>query len=90
MVADDRYVVFGAGDEIAIRFKSLPPPPADESRTFFLYSDAFLKDADLNTRGGQRVEPLPRHGQSDYPAGVPEADPAHTEFVTRYQTRIVE
>lgn len=90
MVADDQYVVFGPGDEMALQFKSLPPPSADKSRTFFLYSDAFLKDADLNTLGGLRVEPLPIHGQRDYPTGVPEADAAHTEFVTRYQTRIVE
>lgn len=88
--ADDQYVVFGPGDEMELRFEALPPPAAGKTRTFFLYSDAFLKDADLNTLGGGRVEPLPRHGQNDYPGGVPEPDSAHAEFIARYQTRIVQ
>lgn len=89
-VADDQYVVFGAGDEMALKFVALSPPAPNMTRTFFLYSDAFLKDADLNTLGGQSVEPLPRHGQPGYPTGMPEADSAHAEFIARYQTRIVE
>lgn len=90
VAADDQYVVFGPGDEMELRFEALPPPAAGKTRTFFLYSDAFLKDADLNTLGGGRVEPLPRHGQNDYPGGVPEPDSAHAEFIARYQTRIVK
>ena len=89
-VADDQYVVFGAGDEMALRFKALPLPAEGETRTFFLYSDAFLKDADLNTLGGRTVEPLPRHGQQDYPIGIPEPDSAHAAFIARYQTRVVK
>ena len=88
--ADDQYVVFGAGDEMAIRFEALPPPADGESRTLFLYSDAFLKDADLNTLGGQTVEPFPLHGQVDYPAGLPAGDRGHAAFIDRFQTRIVK
>ncbi|MDX1579004.1 MAG: hypothetical protein R3266_10980, partial [Gemmatimonadota bacterium] len=82
---DDRYVIFGPGDEIAVSFPALPPPPAGSTRTFFLYSDGFLKDADLNTRLGDRVGPLPRHGQISYDSVGP--DPAQGEFVENYLTR---
>ena len=81
--------MFGPGDEIAVRFSALPPPAEGMERTFFLYSDGFLKDADLNTLTGDRVGPMPRHGQTAYPpigAGPPE----HRRFVDDFLTRIVE
>ncbi|HSM09461.1 MAG TPA: FG-GAP-like repeat-containing protein [Gemmatimonadota bacterium] len=86
VTGDDRYVVFGPGDEIAVRFAASPGPPEGRERTFFLYSDGFLKDADLNTRGGDRVAPLPRHGQRTYPPLSSEA-PALAEFANEYLTR---
>lgn len=86
---DDRYVVFGPGDEIAVRFTALPRPRARQTRTFFLYSDGFLKDADLNTRGGDRVGPLPRHGQATYPARAG-LESAQGDIAAEYLTRRVE
>lgn len=84
--ADDRYVIFGPGDEIAVRFPVQAPPPTGFERTFFLYSDGFLKDADLNTRLGDRVSPLPRHGQAAYGGAEPDAE--MEVFAERYLTRV--
>jgi hypothetical protein len=89
---DDRYVVFGPGDEITVDFdaRDAPPLPAGWRRDFLLYSDSWLKDADLNTGTGQSVEPLPFHGMSRYPYGSGESYPTdaeHQRYVRRYNTR---
>ena len=90
--ADDMYVVFGPGDEITIEFDAAatPPLPAGWRRDFLLYSDSWLKDADLNTATGQAVEPLPFHGMSRYPYGSEESYPAgaaHQRYLRQYNTR---
>ena len=90
--ADDQYVVFGPGDEITVEFAAsgAPPLPAGWRRDFLLYSDSWLKDADLNTGAGHTVEPLPFHGMSRYPYGPEESyprDDAHQRYLSRYDTR---
>jgi cytochrome c-type biogenesis protein CcmH/NrfG len=90
--ADDRYVVFGPGDAITVEFdaRAAPPLPAGWRRDFLLYSDSWLKDADLNTATGQTVEPLPFHGMSKYPYGADESFPTdaeHQRYLRRYNTR---
>jgi hypothetical protein len=91
---DDRYVIFGPGDEVALQFDSAatPPLPAGWTRDFVIYTDAWLKDADLNTAAGGTVEPLPFHRMSRYPYRADEAfptDPAHRRYVETYNTRRV-
>jgi hypothetical protein len=90
--ADDMYVVVGPGDEITIVFEvsAAPPLPAGWRRDFLLYSDSWLKDADLNTGTGQTAEPLPFHGMSRYPYGSDESYPTdaeHQRYLRRYNTR---
>jgi hypothetical protein len=92
--ADDRYVIFGPGDEVALQFDSVaaPPLPRGWTRDFLVYTDAWLKDADLNTAAGGTVDPLPFHGMARYPYGADEAfpgDSAHRRFVETYNTRRV-
>jgi hypothetical protein len=89
---DDRYVVFGPGDEITIEFDASAAPslPTGWRRDFLLYSDSWLKDADLNTGTGQMVEPLPFHGMSRYPYGADESYPTdndHQRYLRHYTTR---
>lgn len=91
---DDRYVIFGPGDEVALEFDSAAAPPLRPgwTRDFLIYTDAWLKDADLNTLAGGTVEPLPFHRMTRYPYGADEAFPTdaeHRRFVEMYNTRRV-
>jgi thioredoxin-like negative regulator of GroEL len=92
--SDDRYVIFGPGDELALQFDATAAPvlPPGWTRDFVLYSDAWMKDADLNTATGGTVEPLPFHAMSRYPYGAEQSyptDAAHRRFVETYNTRRV-
>ena len=89
---DDMYVIANAGDEITIRFAAaaLPALPDGWRRTFLIYTDGWVKDGDLNTATGDRVEPLPFRGQTRYPYGDEQAYPSderHRRFVDTYNTR---
>ena len=54
---DDRYPIMGPGDEIALRFDAtaLPALPEGWTRDFLIYTQGWIKDADLNTAEGYRV-----------------------------------
>ncbi len=87
---DDRFVIMGAGDQIALRFEAHHPPPAGWKRDFLLYVNGWAKDADANTAFSQSVEPLPFHGMSQYPYSAKEHYPrgkAHMDYRKRYNTR---
>ena len=58
---DDRLVIMGSGDEIALTFPAarLPALPRGWTRDFLLLVDGWAKDADPNTAFSQSVEPLP-------------------------------
>ncbi|MFQ5678962.1 MAG: FG-GAP-like repeat-containing protein [Gemmatimonadota bacterium] len=90
--ADDMYTILAPGDEMILEFRpeGITEPAPGWSRTFLLYTDGWIKDADLNTATGERVTPLPFHAQGRYPYGPPEefpSDPAHREWAERYNTR---
>ena len=92
--ADDMYVIFSPGDEIALQFDATAAPPLlpGWTRDFVIYTDAWMKDADLNTASGGTVTPLPFHQMSRYPYGADEAypaDAAHRRYLETYNTRQV-
>jgi hypothetical protein len=74
---DDRMVLMGSGDELALEFetRSLPPLPVGWKRDYLLYVDGWAKDGDANTAFSQSVEPLPFHGMTSYPYGPGESYP---------------
>jgi tetratricopeptide (TPR) repeat protein len=72
---DDRFVVFGRGDEVTLRFDpgALPELPAGWSRTFALRAEGYCKDMDPCTARGESVEPFPFRAMSNYPPPPGEA-----------------
>jgi hypothetical protein len=91
---DDRYVVFGTGDEIAVAFdaRPLPTPPAGFVRSFVLVSHAYCKDMDLYTAEPDTVEPSPFRGMPGYPppAGTQgDDDPRKDDWRQEFNTRQV-
>ncbi len=67
--ADDRFVIFGSGDEVRLEFDSsaLAPLPAGWTRDYLFYADGFAKDMDFYAAHGYSVEPLPFHAMRGYP-----------------------
>ncbi|MGE5803339.1 MAG: CRTAC1 family protein, partial [Gemmatimonadota bacterium] len=92
--SDDRYVVMVPGDEATVEFDAaaLKAPAPGWKRTFFLYSDGWIKDSDLNTAFGTTVEPLPYHAITSYPYGPRDAYPADStrqRYLREYNTRVI-
>jgi hypothetical protein len=91
---DDRFVVMGPGDETTVQFdaSSAEDLPPGWTRDFLLYTDGWIKDADLNTAHGNTVEPLPFHAIKQYPYAPGEAYPTdelHQRYLREYNTRVV-
>ncbi len=92
--SDDMFVISRPGDEIALAFDatSLPPLPAEWTRTFLLYADGFSKEMDINSASPDQVGPLPFHGMSKYPYAWPEhytLTEARRAYMEKYNTRLV-
>jgi hypothetical protein len=91
---DDAFVTSRPGDEIALAFdaRRLPAAPAGWKRTFFLVSDGFSKEMDINSATPDSLGPFPFHGMTRYPYAPPERFPM-TERIARlreqYDTRVV-
>jgi tetratricopeptide (TPR) repeat protein len=92
---DDRFVIFGPGDDLTVRFDaaSLPPLPAGWKRSFVLRTAGYCKDTALSTAHGATVEPLPFAAMRNYPYGPEHQypnDAAHRDYVRKYLTRDVK
>ena len=90
--ADDEYVIFGSGDEVAVSFDAtkLPVPPPGWTRDYFFYANGFAKDMDFYAADGDTVAPLPFHTLTPYPypAGVAyPSDDRHLQWQVEYNTR---
>jgi tetratricopeptide (TPR) repeat protein len=66
---DDRFAIFGSGEEIAAEFDAtnLPPLPAHWKRDYFFYANGFVKDMDWWDASPFTVSQLPFHKMSKYP-----------------------
>lgn len=89
---DDKYVIFGSGDEVTVDFDPGELPPVAEGwvRDYFFYADGFAKDMDFYATYGSTVAPMPFHTPFPfpYPTGIvyPE-DPSHLQYELDFNTR---
>jgi tetratricopeptide (TPR) repeat protein len=74
---DNRYVIFGTGEEIDAEFGAgaLPPLPAGWKRDYFFYANGFVKDMDYWEASPFTVGPMPFHAMSTYPYPAAEQYP---------------
>jgi ASPIC and UnbV/FG-GAP-like repeat len=77
---DDRFAIFGSGEEIAAEFDTakLPKLPAHWKRDYFFYANGFVKDMDWWDGSPFTVAQLPFHGMNTYPYAAPEHFPTDT------------
>jgi len=88
---DDKFVIFGSGDEIVLRFDQTAKGPKGTSRRYLLYSNGYYKSLS-NRNVSPTVEPLPFAGMSNFPydesrEGYPQ-DSDHLDYIGRYNTRM--
>jgi len=90
---DDRLVVFGTGDEIALEFDpaKLPALPSGWTRDYFFLVKGYEKDMDFYAADGFTLEPLPfkSMGSYPYPAKTYPLDREHVDYLLEYNTRHV-
>jgi hypothetical protein len=80
---DDAVAVFGAGEEVRLRFDAaaVRPARAGASRTWVLEVDGWCKDMDLLTGQGATLAPMPVRDPS---APTAERDALHARFNDRW------
>ena len=88
---DDRFVILGHGEEIALSFDPavLPPPAAGRTRTYLLYSRGYEKGLELHSAMSATVEPLPfsNMGSYPYPDGAYPLDEERLRWMLEWNTR---
>src|SRR5207244_9684388 len=85
---DDRFAIFGPGDEVTARFDARPlkEPPPGWQRSFILRTWGYCKDCAPFTATGATIEPLPFRAMKTYPYG-PEQRYPHGDYDREYNTR---
>jgi hypothetical protein len=80
---DDRYAIFGSGEEIATEFDvtKLPTLPTGWKRDYFFYANGFVKDMDWWDASPFTVAQLPFHKMSEYPYPASEKFPDDEDAV---------
>lgn len=85
---DDKFAVFGGGDELTLRFDPLAAPAEGMTRRYVVYANGYYKWA--NTDIAQTVDPLPFAAMSNYPYTASEQYPAdadHQAYLDGWNTR---
>jgi len=90
---DDKLVVFGSGEEVALEFDpaNLPSLPKGWVRDYFFMANGYEKDMDFYAADGNTVEPLPfrRMGTYTYTGNSFHMDPEHLDYMLQYNTRFL-
>ncbi len=88
---DDRFVVMGHGDEVALSFDAsrLPSLPPGWKRTFLFYSNGYEKGFELPSPHLDTVEPLPFRPLDDAlgHTGAGLLDASRLEYLIEWNTR---
>jgi hypothetical protein len=89
---DDRLVVFGSGDEVALDFdpSQLPGLPRGWVRDYFFVANGYEKDMDFYAYDFGSVDPLPFRSMTKYPYAPEQSfpvDDAHLNYILEYNTR---
>ncbi len=90
---DDKFVVFGSGDEVALDFdpSTLPALSKGWTRDYFFIANGYEKDMDFYAYHGDTVDPLPFGAMKSYPypgQSFP-ADADHMNYLLEYNTRFM-
>ena len=90
---DDKFVVFGSGDEVALDFDpaKLPALPRGWVRDYFFVANGYEKDMDFYAYRGDTVDPLPFRDMRTYPypgQSFP-SDAEHLNYLLEYNTRFM-
>jgi tetratricopeptide (TPR) repeat protein len=90
---DDKFAVFGSGDEVALDFDptKLPKLPQGWVRDYFFMANGYEKDMDFYAYRGDTVDPLPFRKMETYPypgKSFP-ADVEHMNYLLEYNTRFM-
>ena len=90
--ADDKFVVFGSGEEVMLDFdpSSLPKLPAGWKRDYLFYANGFVKDMDFYAADAFTVDPLPFHKMGTYPEPPRSEyplDASSLQYLLEYNTR---
>jgi hypothetical protein len=90
---DDKFVVFGSGDEVALDFDpaKLPDIPRGWVRDYFFVANGYEKDMDFYAYHGDTVDPLPFREMETYPypgRSFP-SDEEHLNYLLEYNTRFI-
>ncbi|MBN2840318.1 MAG: fibronectin type III domain-containing protein, partial [Coriobacteriia bacterium] len=88
MKTDDRFVIYGGGDEIALGFQPPAPPAEGFTRRYAVHTNGYYKD--LKADVAHEVSPLPFAGMSTFPYGAEERypdDADHAEYLETWNTR---
>ena len=90
--ADDRFVIFGSGEEVMLDFDAARLPALSDGwqRDYFFYANGFVKDMDFYEADALTVHPLPFHAMKNYPYPQEQHfpdDPQAVEYQLNYNTR---
>jgi len=91
--SDDKFAVFGSGDEVALDFdpERLPSLASGWVRDYFFAAHGYEKDMDFYAYRGDRVDPLPFRDMATYPYSGKSfpSDSEHTQYLLEYNTRFM-
>ena len=91
--SDDKFAVFGSGDEVALDFDpgALPALPQGWVRDYFFAAHGYEKDMDFYAYRGDTVEPLPFGKMGTYPYNGKSfpGDAEHRNYLLEYNTRFM-